>query len=107
MLENQEFVEYFRLTNAFLLLDESFGTGTREDLASTQEKIMNVVKKGVSHIAVAGGYDRERLSAITALEDYFKIPISVDAESRLHKSGKIDIAETSRYLSFFFPPLHN
>ena len=84
-------------------MDESFGTGAREDLASTQEKVMSIVKKGISHIAVAGGYDSEKLPDITVLEDYFKIPVSVDAESRLHTNDKLDIEKMFRYLSFFFP----
>ena len=107
VLENQKFVEYFRLPNTFLLLDESFGTGTRENLASTQERMMGIIKKGISHIAVAGGYSSYKLADITVLEDYFKIPVSVDAESRLHKNGKLNMTEVSAYLSFFFPPMHD
>ncbi len=107
LLENPEFVRYFRFSNAYIMLDESFGMGVREDLASTQEKMMSIVKKGISHIAVAGGYDSEKLPDITALEDYFKIPVSVDAESRLHANDKLDLEKMSQYLSFFFPPLRD
>jgi len=102
LLENPKFIECFQKAHTFLLLDESFGTGTSESLALTREKIMTVIKKDISHIAVAGGYNHDKLNEITALEDYFKIPISVDAESKLHKNHTLDLTETSAYLAFFF-----
>jgi len=36
------------------------------------------------------------------LEDFFKLPISVDAESQLRTDGYVDEVKAAAYLSFFF-----
>ncbi len=105
LFECQKFIEYFRSSNSFLLLDDSFGKGIQEKLLPVKEKIMGVIRKGVSHLAVAGGYDPSKLNDISTLEDYFKIPISLDAESKLHDNGKLDMGELHKYLGFFFPSI--
>ncbi len=102
LLDDEKFVEYFRQSNHYILLDDSFGTGARESAEIRQSKILSVIKKGMSHISVAGGYDAEQLPELTKLEDYFKLPLSVDAESRLRSGGMVDVNKVQKYLSYFF-----
>ncbi|HBR80443.1 TPA: hypothetical protein DEA21_02215 [Candidatus Uhrbacteria bacterium] len=102
LLKNPEFTEYFQKTGNYLLLDDSLGRGISESISTTQEKILSIVRKGLSHIAVAGGYDSKKLDKIIALEDFFKIPISVDAESGLRQKGKLNLDKTAEYLKYFF-----
>lgn len=103
LLEQKSFAEYFASANKFLLLEDSWGQGRVEDLGITQQHVLQAVTRGLSRIAVAGGYSGENASRVHDLEDYFKIPISVDAESRLRTDGKLDAAKMKRYLAFFFP----
>ena len=101
LLEEQKFVEYFRMSNHYLLLDDSFGSGTEEDAEVTRSKIMSTIKLGISHIAVAGGYDASKLPQLVELEDYFKIPLSVDAESKLRDDDGLNPTKVKNYLEFF------
>lgn len=103
LLEQRGVAEYFRLPNKFLLVDESWGTGILEDASATREKILKLVSRGLSRVAVAGGYGPENVSRIGELEDYFKIPISVDAESKLRTGGALDLSKLKMYLSHSFP----
>jgi len=103
LLEESAFVQYFKSPNKFLLLDESWGTGKKEGVDQKKTRILKLVSHGISRVAVAGGYDAANVSEVTELEDYFKIPISVDAESGLRTEGKFDIEKMSAYLSYFFP----
>lgn len=102
LLDQKNFVEYFSSPNKFVLLDESFGTGKEEEEV-IRKKILSMVSRGLSRIAIAGGFSAETAPRIYEMEDYFKIPISVDAESRLRTDGKLDIAKMKKYLTFFFP----
>ncbi len=104
LLENEKLVEYLQLNNTYLLLDESFGTGRQAHIERTQSDVMRVVKKGVTHVGVAGGYNSQKLFEVEKLEDYFKIPISVDAESKLRNGEKLNMEELQHYLGFFLAP---
>lgn len=103
LLRNEKVAAYLYLPNSFVLLDDSLGKGTQEHIVSAKEKVLKVVEKGICHIAIAGGYSSTTLKNISALEDYFAIPISVDAESKLRKNGQLSILEAQKYLAFFFP----
>lgn len=102
LLEQKNFVEYFSSPNKFILLDESFGTGKEEEEV-IREKILSLISRGLSRIAVAGGYSADNASQIHELEDYFKIPLSVDAETKLRSEGVFDPEKAKTYLQFFFP----
>ena len=103
LLEQKSFADYFSSPNKYLLLDESWAKGTREDVALRKARVLKLVSRGLSRIAVGGGYSADNASEIHELEDYFKIPISVDAESRLRTDGAIDSTKVGPYLSYFFP----
>ena len=85
------------------MLDQSFGHGIKEHLDITKEKILKLISRGLSRVSVAGGYGPDNVSHVHELEDYFKIPISVDAESKLRTDGHLDAAKVAKYLEFFFP----
>ena len=104
LLEQRSFADYFSSPNKYILLDESFGSGTKATLADTHESVLKLISRGLSRISVAGGYDGSNVLEIHALEDYFKIPISVDAESKLRTEGQLDPVKVQNYLSFFFQP---
>ena len=103
LLESQKFLEDLTMNNVFLLLDESFGTGSIENFIAIKSKVAEIIKRGISHIAIAGGYNSKKVKDIIALEDYFKIPISIDAESKLRTHNKLNLIEIQKYLAFFFP----
>lgn len=102
LLEQKSFVEYFSSPNKFVLLDESWATGEREDIEKKKARILKLIAAGLSRIAVAGGYNAENALEIHELEDYFKLPISIDAESRLRTAGAINSEKARAYLSNFF-----
>jgi len=103
LLEQRSFVDYFSSPNKFIMLDQSFGHGIKEHLDITKEKILKLISRGLSRVSVAGGYGPDNVSHVHELEDYFKIPISVDAESKLRTDGHLDAAKVAKYLEFFFP----
>lgn len=103
LFERKSFIEYFSSPNKFILLDESFGTGKEEEEEAVRRKILSLVSRGLSRIAVAGGFSAETAPRIHQLEDYFKIPISVDAETKLRSNDRFDVERARRYLMFFFP----
>ena len=102
LLEQKGFIDYFSSPNKFLLLDESWAKGTREDVAIKKTRILKLISRGLSRIAVAGGYGADNAPEIHELEDFFKLPISVDAESQLRTDGYVDEVKAAAYLSFFF-----
>lgn len=106
LLEQKSFAEYFSSPNKFLLLDESWGRGEAKNFLARQKQVLKAVSLGLSRVAVAGGFTAENAPQVHQLEDYFKIPISVDAESGLYTGGKIDLVKVRNYLSFFFSQSH-
>jgi hypothetical protein len=103
LLEHTSFVEYFSSPNHFLSLDDSWGSSAQEDVAITRQKILKLLPHGLSRIGVAGGYSAKTSHKIFELEDYFKLPISVDAYSGLRTNNELDLAKAKEYLDFFFP----
>ncbi len=98
LLEQKDFREYFSRPYRAILLDESFGTGMPASFEATKQNVLTLVSRGMSRIAVAGGYSAENADRLFELEDFFKIPISIDAESRLREGEQLSIAEAERYL---------
>lgn len=105
LLNQTSFVEYFSSPNHFLLLDESWGKGKEEGVKVTRDKILKLLSHGINRIGVVGGYSAQTAHKVFELEDYFKLPISVDAWSNLRTGDTVDLIKVGDYLRFFFPKL--
>jgi GTP cyclohydrolase II len=99
---NADMIEYFQGDRKYVLYDNSFGKGRHEGIREVKIAVNELLDIGVNHIAVAGGYNKENIREITMLEDYFKIPISVDAETGIQENKKLNMSDTCSYLSNFF-----
>lgn len=84
---------------AFILLDNSKGTGIRETKEALMEKIDVLLKYGLNDIAIFGGFGPDDLDTYFELRRYHKINFSIDAETKLKTDGQIDIEKTKLYLS--------
>lgn len=84
---------------AFILLDNSRGTGAREPKESFQKKIDVLLGYGLNDIAIFGGFGPDDLDSYFELRRHYKINFSIDAETKLMTSGAIDIEKTKTYLS--------
>ncbi len=84
---------------AFILLDNSKGTGVRETKEALMKKIDILLKYGLNDIAIFGGFGPDDLDTYFELRRYYKINFSIDAETKLKTDGQIDIDKTKVYLS--------
>ena len=84
---------------AFILLDNSKGTGIRETKEALMKKIDILLKYGLNDIAIFGGFGPDDLDTYFELRRYYKINFSIDAETKLKTGGQIDIDKTKLYLS--------
>lgn len=84
---------------AFVLLDNSKGTGVRESKEVLMKKIDILLKYGLNDIAIFGGFGPDDLDTYLELRRYYKINFSIDAETKLKTDGQIDIEKTKVYLS--------
>jgi len=84
---------------AFILLDNSKGTGIRETKEALMKKIDILLKYGLNDIAIFGGFGPDDLDTYFELRRYYKINFSIDAETKLKTDGQIDIDKTKLYLS--------
>ncbi len=101
--ENIELVEDARFRKlilkhpSFILLDNSKGTGKTEEYEAYQEKINRCLNHGLNNIALAGGFGPDSLDVYFKLKSYFKLDFSIDAESRVHTDGSLDLEKARRY----------
>jgi GTP cyclohydrolase II len=98
----KEVLNYFNGEKKFIMIDNSWGDGSFETTDARRESIQRLINRGVTHIVLSGGYGPDTVSQIYELEDYFKIPLSVDAESRLRTKDTFDVFKFAKYLSFFY-----
>ncbi|MEI7720285.1 MAG: GTP cyclohydrolase II [bacterium] len=84
---------------AFILLDNSKGTGVQETKEALMKKIDILLKYGLNDIAIFGGFGPDDLDTYFELRRYHKINFSIDAETKLKTDGQIDIEKTKLYLS--------
>lgn len=84
---------------AFILLDNSKGSGIRETKEALMKKIDILLKYGLNDIAIFGGFGPDDLDTYFELRRYYKINFSIDAETKLKTDGQIDIEKTKLYLS--------
>jgi GTP cyclohydrolase II len=98
LVKDKSFRETIKKYKAFLLLDNSKGTGKKEPKESLMKKIDLLLKYGLNDIAIFGGFGSDDLDTYFELRRFYKINFSIDAESRLKTDGKIDLKKTKRYL---------
>lgn len=98
LVKNKSFRETIKKYKAFLLLDNSKGTGKKESKESLMRKIDILLKYGLNDIAIFGGFGSDDLDTYFKLKRFYKINFSIDAESGLKTNGKVDINKTKRYL---------
>ncbi len=89
-------VEIVNNSNSFLLLDNSKGRGIVADKSDLQSKILFYSSLGYKNIAIAGGLGPNSLSSYHDLKLF---NISLDAETKLKKNGKLDSSKVQRYLT--------
>jgi GTP cyclohydrolase II len=98
LVRNKQFRDTIKKYKAFILLDNSKGTGKREPKESLMKKIDELLKYGLNDIAIFGGFGSDDLDTYFELRRFYKINFSIDAESKLKTNGKINLSKTKRYL---------
>ncbi|MDB5195470.1 MAG: cyclohydrolase-2 [Parcubacteria group bacterium] len=98
LVHNEAFRNAIRDYKAFILLDNSKGTGARESKESLQKKIDVLLGYGLNDIAIFGGFGPDDLDTYFELRRHYRINFSIDAETKLKTDGEIDIEKTKTYL---------
>lgn len=98
---NSRNADYLSSPYRFVLLDDSWGKGIAADGATLKRHVLRLIESGVNRIAIAGGLDAESVGLVTELEDYFKLPISADAESRMRTGDRPDAHKIASYIGRF------
>lgn len=98
LVHKEQFREAIVTHKAFVLLDNSQGTGVRESKESLQKKIDVLLGYGLNDIAIFGGFGPDDLDTYFELRRHYKINFSIDAETKLKTNGEIDIEKTKTYL---------
>ena len=98
LIHNEDFRDAIVKYKAFVLLDNSQGTGVRESKESLQKKIDVLLGYGLNDIAIFGGFGPDDLDTYFELRRHYKINFSIDAETKLKTNGEIDIEKTKTYL---------
>jgi len=84
--------------NLFILLDNSKGRGIQESKASMKKKTGSVLAYGLNNIVLCGGFGPDDLDTYFDLRRYYRINFSIDAETKLKTTGKVDLEKTKLYL---------
>lgn len=98
LVHNEAFRNAIQNYKAFILLDNSKGTGMRESKESLQKKIDVLLGYGLNDIAIFGGFGPDDLDTYFELRRHYRINFSIDAETKLKTDGEIDIEKTKTYL---------
>lgn len=99
LIESEDFRNLIRNNKAFLLLDNSKGTGIQENKTVLMDKINTLLKYNLNDIAIFGGFGPDDLTNYFELRRYFKINFSIDAETKLKTNGEIDTDKIKTYLT--------
>lgn len=99
LVHNASFRRAITKYKAFVLLDNSKGTGVKEPKEALLKKIDTLLSYGLNDIAIFGGFGPDDLDTYFELRRYYKINFSIDAETKLKTDGQIDIEKTKLYLS--------
>ncbi len=98
LVHDTEFRNTITKHKAFILLDNSKGTGIRELKESLMKKIDTLLSYGLNDIAIFGGFGPDDLDTYFELRRHYRINFSIDAETKLATNGEIDIEKTKTYL---------
>lgn len=98
LVDNEEFRNVIKAKKAFVLLDNSKGTGVMESKDSLMKKIEHLLSYGMNDIAIFGGFGPDSLETYFELRRYYKINFSIDAESKLKTDDQIDLEKTRTYI---------
>ncbi len=98
LVEDPAFVEEVLSHKAFVLLDNSHGTGKQESKADLIKKINVLLGKGISDIAIYGGFGPNSLELYFDLREHYKINFSIDAETKLKTGQSLDLKKVKEYL---------
>lgn len=99
LVDNEEFVKEIIDHKAFILLDNSKGTGQTSSRTDFVKKVNKLLSKGISDIAIAGGFGPGSLALYFDIKEYYKINFSIAAETRLKTGESIDMKKVKSYLS--------
>lgn len=99
LVHNADFRQTITHNKAFILLDNSKGTGIRESKEVLMKKIDTLLEYGLNDIAIFGGFGPDDLDTYFELRRFYRINFSIDAETKLKTNGEIDIEKTKLYLS--------
>lgn len=99
LIDNEEFKNLIVNNKAFILIDNSKGTGVQESKEVLMSKINKLLENDLNDIAIFGGFGPDNLNNYFELRRYFKINFSIDAETRLKTNGEIDTDKIKTYLT--------
>lgn len=98
LVHEKSFRDTITKNKAFVLLDNSKGTGIRESKENLMKKIDILLGYGLNDIAIFGGFGPDDLDTYFELRRHYRINFSIDAETKLKTDGEIDIEKTKNYL---------
>ena len=98
IVHKNDFRKIVQKYKAFILLDNSKGTGIRESKESLKGKIDILLSYGLNDIAIFGGFGPDDLDTYFELRRNYKINFSIDAETKLKTDGQIDLNKTKQYI---------
>jgi GTP cyclohydrolase II len=107
LISDPKYSKLVRSRKVLTVLDSSKGKGVPESIASFEKKITLCLNNGINDIGVAGGFGPDNLETFFSLKNYFKINFSIDAETKLHKNGKLNNELVSVYLDQLLHPEAN
>lgn len=98
LTDNNEFVSEILKHKAFVLLDNSHGTGKQDSKANVIKKINKLLSKGINDIAIYGGFGPNSLDLYFDMKEYYKINFSIDSETKLRTGQSLDLKKVKDYL---------
>lgn len=104
LISDPKYSRLVRSRKVLTVLDSSKGKGIIETIASFEKKITLCLNNGINDIGIAGGFGPDNLETFFSLKNYFKINFSIDAETKLHKNGKLNSELVNDYLDQLFHP---
>lgn len=99
LVENEDFVQEILKHKAFVLLDNSHGTGKQDSKTNVVKKINKLLSKGINDIAIYGGFGPDSLDLYFEMKEHYKINFSIDSETKLKTGASLDLNKVKDYLN--------